>query len=1836
MIFSFIIFITFWIFSKCSTKNICLATDGSKFDECESYYTRNNLLSTANFTKILEDYVKTISERNITIWLKGSFLLDVRLKIFNNRIVNFIDLYMVRGSFTLHDIRNITLTISMIEVTFNGIFNDNQTSLNISSPEIKSSNKVAYLKSLTSRITNIPFTQVYTDLLIFHKVYAGNITLNDNNIIIISDHLVEFPSNNLNIIIESCENLNLTNNMTENTFISNVLINNTKIIRLQGNEFINIIPLIIHNCISLITGIKYLSPLSFTFSENVNYNLILQKSVIISGGMHLPFGSNISIDTSENDLTTRVSADIDSISLNNGTINFESSWIDLIVYSFTFNTVQIPIIPCVGSGGISTIIANNILYAGNDSLVFDTLIVQFDVSGILSDKKLSILMSQEWNLLSFKSFSEKVPSSNSISKIKFLKDIYGFGGEYNIFNVKSEITDDFTIIANVSSYYTIPLLLEIFYETKISELIPPETKKVNLTLNQCTKIDLTGLQTHNLIITFNNRSTLDELKMDDYNENYPSVHHIIFDNTYFRDGNYIMNAKKLTFTDEIVIGRSDKIKLNIPPNCEIHANFYHMRDIIPLVNGDIPYAHIYREGSRLLDIQKDYYYFGTYDLISHAKLPNVVFHMDMSTYKKEDKLVFNLKTSNSDINNVSLIFESDYYDQNITVSLVQLSEVKTAGKIEVDFGNFTKYNVIDYNSNPKRPFLSFKGTISDIINVNVTNGSKFCACSGLSCDYCEENTNKVSYEELDEKIKTFSEYNQVYIYVVGNEDGKSPRLSFDSIENKDATIFGIGNNPKIRIDCSKNLYDHANTVIKFRNITVVHDSGDKFEVSNLEFDENCIIDQSFKDIPLISNIINCSVTHLDFKSIFAYNCFTINGDLSSVNFEAYVSFAKSCRFYCNLPSLATFQGANLVIGKLKFNLANSIPYFICADCTLTGDHGCLDDLYTNATINLLNCKTLRFNGTWGKVRIPNYFSIDAIIEGLTLFLDSENIPLGFKDMYDFKVFLGSQKVSIFGELASYSGTNFTIDTSIKDRVSFHVEQINILYNSNYLDIILKSSNIDLIIDTFVHFYSLKTINTYFNILVDLDGYNTIRINNPCLDATSDPICFTIHMNFYGFPDDQRIYNYFGQNITFFEGNTSYYYSHIYLHSFKYNTNLKTAFHSGVFFCDFQDDKGSIYSNVLDPFEEGITLTVGDNGANYNYIELPKSHFNMFERYVPKHNSNVTIIFYEDMDYDSFIDLDKEKLTIPSLTLDAPSYIAYKCSFKFGNSVGDLNVKTVKLNFIESEYHMQKGTFEILSSISGHYDLCNFTSLYLDYELFLSGNIKEYQNDIEINSDSSNYQIKFTSLGIDVIDDKSNKILFQIDVEKFPKCTVNFKYNPIFEIEDGLVETKPIYLMRFRFIKYFTLPASWEKVTFTNHVNFEVIDSFNLYIISSTYNFDCWDIMNKYPIQLDQKMSSFDIFGTKTLYNNNITMKMFYSDAYRNYFYDIDIVTLDMTGNSSFNTLKDYVYADQGNVLIFNLRVLNGVSNIGVVEVRTIQVYPGSRLNCLYNLSAFSNISYISLYWDLDQPPVLFSRLIQNLNDCPIYIQYKGSSIRKRKKLFDNFLTNGTLIMTNIANVTKERIHFVSNNITEFNDGDDLALEIRYINNDIYMFSTRQLYNESEVFETDTPSQSPSESNLPSPTPSDTATASFSPEQTNPPTEELISSSLIEISRTQKPSFTEPIIENYQSNNETIIFESNGYRDGDDFVPVKNDGEIALINSNQQNLFLKINENGQTNNALFLSPQNEETTITIVKLPEGRNVCVKVVEIIDIILINQKKKLNGKTCFFFIFNVFYKN
>lgn len=1813
----------FLLFANSFAKKLCFTSQSFNYN-CYDGESFLNVNSSTDLTTLITEKMEE-SDTEITISLFSNFEYKFPLNIFNSKKVNILFSSPSSGKFNVSGIQNIGINLqgdsySSTNVEFqydDKILIAPQSSISLINIELISDITEIQLKSLSLQKSTFSFSKITLNSLNY-QVTDKNIEVTHNNEdITVDGNNFVFTGDNqsLSLILSAKYDL-IFNNQATTKSITYFNFNSIQSITFNGNSFLDSCYLSFKECSKVITNIDILPISSFSLGSSFyssNFEIQASKSLSIKGELKLESSSNLIFET--NDCSSRISISVDSIKLNSGNVQFKSSWIDLTVGSFSFNSQNLPVCPCIGSGGSSTSTFNSITYGGTSTLSFIALNINLDVSGPQTDETLSTLMSQEWNAIVFKSFTS-VSAVERFDKITYSpNDINGFMDEPSIMNAKSDVSEDYVVTLSVSSYTTVPLLLcyssssycsygtAISDLTQLSTMIPAAQKMINLTITKSgAEIDLSEIKTTGATFTISfsySSYYISSLKMSEPSED-ANIEHLILKSTSLYTGTFQLNAKEIDISSlslysssEVSVSINEKSVLNIDAN-SLKTLAPHVTNAFPMTNVNGISSNYY---SSLEITDSEYILKGSYysDIVyPKEKFSDLLYQIEVSsTYS------FPITTSTSTIDSVTVQFvpsSTSSSSTSIQVIFNNLTNIVSAENICIDFGSFDN-TIIDLKNFPKKSYFNFIGNNVQILNQGIGSDSSLCTCKELPCQECPQDLTIVSYDELNQKIQEISG-NEIQITVIGSNDNSLPILSLSDIDNKDATIIGAGTNPKIGINCSTSFMNET-TTIEFTKIAIIaHSPNDNgLQISNLKLYSDCIVDSSFNGVSLTVGCLDCDVSHLVFKNLLIQRSLILDGDLSDSQSSTKIAFKESAKFESILPATITINNHYLTFSNLQFDLSNVVPSFSIpqelSEFNIIGVDGNIDTLGSDIIIPESNTlQSIHVYGTWVNENPSKFFIFNNIKSDLHL--QSENSPISFQSSSIRNIIIEKESVGIAGNLSLVGGSNYKISSTITGESTIKIQEI---YTSSPINLQFASPTISMIINTI----RPGSRSFKFHLKIGLEDMNKLEIINKIEDAQFD---YEIECIVSGSLKDEKIKDFIEDNHTLIVVNHESVIKTPSDSNLKF-TNAPQGFNNDNFKLIVEQSQLVFYT-YKSPYESETNLYYG-----YCFLctgtEITNEDFSHIEKFIPADNTSLTITFAKSAPADIVLDFDKDDIKNLNLKLTKSSSfssLSLDILIKFGSSVSSLTVEEATLTISgNDDFSIQNAEFKDAKfEQPENYNHINSLSVVLN-SLF-SLNISEFSNELNIIFDTSSFSINYTKTGIKIIPGSYSSFNpFDIDISKLTNVNMLIKSSPKINLEEGVTELKQVNSLIFDY-DTINIGSNWNQLSASSKVKYTLTRPINeVTVVTCSFPFESWDLMYGSEIAFDPVLSPYTFTDKFTLDNRNITLKTS-TGSYSSYTITFSDVVL--IGDSAISCIR----SNNGNLIIENVTI-KGNSNILDASITSeLTLETGSSISGNFLIS---NTTELNIEWNLNEVSLFNPLSFQSSIPHSVNIIYKGSSISGKEREFDEFLTKGAILMKNVDAEILNKINFESLAESIFNESESLILKCQMINNnEIQMTSTRPFIDHEDQSGTNVESEQNSNEEEKTNSIEEEELSSDSievEEQSNSNEEEQSISSQIDVeeqtksNEVEKPSsdiiIPTPIAnapsidDSYVSTGSNVIFAEDGYYDGTEFISTKgNKNDILLIKTEKQEMTLTTNNVGQPNSALFISPKNKNAVFTI--------------------------------------------
>ncbi|KAK8887816.1 hypothetical protein M9Y10_038873 [Tritrichomonas musculus] len=1800
--------ILIWIFFSiinCETKYLCFTTGPVSNYKCTNENTVTEVNNETEFTPLITSRVKD-TDKDIYIFLSGSIEFEFPLNIFNgkNLTVRFTD-STSSGLFDISETSNIGINLLYLDyavinpnVTLEGDnFNDLQSTITLQNIDLETSFTDIRVKSFKSIHSTYSFTNIQTNSFVYQINNDLNVTFN-NNIAVFDDTTVEFRETNpiFNIIFSGHNNLIIMNEANTASSLPSLSIENAKSITFNGNGFTKSNSFSLTNCPLIIANSNYIPLDSLVFTNFAPTFQVIAVNSFTVKKISLEKKQNLTIDVSDKHISSRISVNIESLSLKSGSIILLNSWIDLATDDFKFETSDLPISPCLGSGGSSTFIAKQATFT-DDTKDFQikSLSIRLDITGTQTDQTLSKLISQPWESIKFVAFSSS-SQDNQINTISFTpNNIYGFGSTEADRIVKAAVTSTNNLIITItaSSLNTIPLLIcytddgscpggvAINDTNKLSEIIPSEQKSINLSISKEGNIDLTTLKTigatFSIVQGKKSSSTVNSILMD---KEYPNnkIKNLILESIHFGSGYFEFNANEITFK---------LCRTTVAPNISfnekdiLYIDDYSYDKLRSHIDGIYPITHfvtqIDQQYSSFEITDSKYVFKNSYSEIDFPfpQIPKVFFNIGLSS---NEDYIFNYKVSTKTIDSVTLNFAthklySAVYNPKVTVNLDNFRVIEKATKIELDFGGLDAGNTVDLNYVPRHNYFTFKGENIIVKNAEASPENNFCVCKEKPClsGLCDSDMTQITFSELNQKVHDSND-DIVKITIVGEQDGSCPTLSLGSIDNKNAKINGVGTNPTIKID-GLTEFSSLSHKLEFSKIKIVHSSGEALRISNLILNEDCTIDSSFKSVPFKISSLHCYVNHLISDTIQIGKLLELKGDATNTESSSKVKFSPSSNFSYELPSSITIQEAKLVFKNLEFDLTNVLPSFSFSEelneFTITGNNGYFSSLSSDLILRQTgNLKTVYIKGTWNNDNPTKFLVLDKFSSDL--YLDSEAIPMKISYLTNKKIILERKVVTINGQVSfkgSYSG-NYEISTSVAGGSSLTINHAHI--TSGIVNVQFASTNIDLNIDTYTS--ESQSPKFKFFLLIDLDGENHLAIHN----AYKSDVEFTydVHCTINERLNNEKMINFINNNHTLIVVNSANAIKIV--DSITFDDDATIGFDNNHFKLEIVNKNKLVFYTHKSPLKSDVTFYYGECTSSCVGTKLTNDDLTVIDQLIPMKDAEITITFYDSIEGSkNFIDLNKPNLDIQFLTLKSSfSAVNKNVNIIFGSSVSYLNLQCITLNNVANdEIKMKKATLKKGSSFGLNANLAGVDSIVIDQDSLFESKFTEFPNDLSLTIESSTYiTLNYTSAGMKIIKSFNSQLtVFNIDVSKMPnvQLSINSKQTPKINLEKGVKQLKQIKNLIFD-SSTFVIGSNWDDLNEDSKVEYSFNSPPNseVVVITDSFPFDAWDLMYEYTIQFSGVLSpfvykdEFELENKKLKINTYIPTHHKYSDVT---FYDLVLSKEASIIHGEETTTK--------KLIIKKLTVEKDSKSavIGGYLTDSLTLEEGSQLQSDFTIDPY--VMTLNIEWDLDNLPLLNPSQLQSIHPTEINLIYKGHSISGKEKEFDNLLLNGVTFMKNveITEKTLSHVHFESDDEPQFNDGEKLALKCQ-INDqkEIQLISTKSFSGQT----------SPPQSN----TVSQTKTVTYT--ITQPPTLPVVPPIVDELS----------VDDSHHLMSNKITFMKNGFIDDDMAVETTSDTkDVLLIRARERQVTVTTETENKPRQRLFLYPSHADSEFVIEKL-----------------------------------------
>lgn len=1783
--------------TSCEEKKLCI-TKGASTSSLQCTNTIEGITSGSDLTLDISSYLKD-SDTDITVYLIGGNIdFNFALNIFNNKNLGIRFDSDSNGTFDVSGINNINIRIFYSGGTHiyptvklqGSPLNNDQTSITVEKIKLESDFSDIQLKSFSTKDSIFSFNKLTTNIFNITANSNTELTLKDNSAVF-NDQTVTFAGSNpqLFITLTSNRQLVIDNQATSSSFPS-LSINTVQSASFKGKDFTESNSISFINCPVIITDIGYLPISSFSFStgSSTDIKINISKKLTIKGSLALQSSRDLIIGINGNSPSSKVSINIDSVSLERGEIEFLSSWIDLTINEFKFQSTTPPLIPCVGYGGSSTLIANHVTLDDQTSLSFNSISIKLEFNTELTDADLPNLVNSQFNLITFKSFTNAAAVSN-FETISFTPEkVYGFGNteSTSIVRIKSTASTDYVVTLTTSSLSSLPYLVcfaqkrgsctkggtPIVSLSELETVVPADKKAVTLIINKAyAEIDLSNLKTTGAIFTIMYDLNTYSITSVKTGETYPDpkVDHLILSgislgNGRGGDSSFNISTREVTIEN---CALSSPTSLNFNEQTIVNIDNFSFNELISNVLNTLPQTNIITpvESISLFEITNDNYVFSnevSSVSYSRAKLPKVSFSIQLSS-NNDYSLTY--KTSTETIDSVDIKFVSDpsqVYNPKITVTFKDLDKIKNANKAGLDFGSFDSGNTVDFSIYTQASYFKITGKNVQIIPDSTKPSGKICTCKATPCSGCESDYTQVSYSQLQQNVQGYTG-NAFRIVVIGDKDGTSPSLSIGSLNNKDATIVGAGTNPKIQIDCSSEFTDESKT-IEFSNIAVVHSAGDNLHVSNLKLSEGTIIDSSFNTVSLTVGNLNCDTSNLAFNSISVQKSFVLTGDATNSNSNTKVAFQQSSTFTYTLPNLVTISGSKLVFNNLEFDLSNVAPSFSLPQesesFTIVGNNANIDSVASDIILAQTDqLDSVYFNGTWGNQN-PSKFIVFKDFSS-DLFLNSENIPVNIEYSSFKNIEIEKETVSIAGKLvlSSDSFGDYKFVTPITESTAtLSVKEVHVTYNkSGTVNFDFASSNININIETLELLSKFKII--CFKFLLDLDNHNQVNIVNPFDESRNQAIRYSIDCTITESLNNPKMRDFITNNHTLMTFNKE---NSIKLTSaITFADDAPPGFDNNNFKLSNDDNKLTFYT-VNSPIEGEIDLYYGKCPATCEGTQITNENLASIDKLVPKDSSLVIVTFYEALPDNSILNFDNSNLLIEYLTLRSTSEVK-SVPVRFGKSVTNLEVESISMkNQADDLFSIKKATLSKGASFDANAKLNGLELLTVDREsVFVSG-LTEFKNKLDILLEltkSTDVSLSYTKTGMKITDSQSKE--FNIDVSKLPNVSITIKSteSPKINLDEGVTELKQVLSLEFD-SSIIHIGSNWNSLKAeTPIVRYTIAQQETaVSVVTDSFPFEAWDLMYNYAIQFSDLLAPFSFEDDYALNGKKLTFST-YSPS-KSAYYDVKFKELELSGESTVKTISEQ--ADK-MMIIEEIQVNeNSVSKIINAKINDeISLKPGSSLNDNFILA--DSFSELDLEWDLNKAPLLNPSTLQTLVPPKITIEYKGRSIEGREQLFEDFLSKGVVIMKNVpCDKYIPNIHFKSDSVDEFKDGRTISIKCQCVNtNEVQLVSNDKLLPTEEVI------------------PSSEATPTLHPTPIVP---------------TQGPTVDST---SFSLTSEAVEFTKDGYVDGGKtYSASQNKNDIVLVNSPSTSISASTTSDHPTKE-LFISPKSKNTVITV-ESPKG--------------------------------------
>lgn len=1788
MLLDTLLFFIFCHFISSEEKIICITKDSS-LDSLKCSSKIEGITSGSDLTSEISSYIDTL-DADIKLSLIGTNIeFKFNLNIFNNKAVTIQFDSASNGTFDVSGINNINLHIQFSSIInlypvvqlLGSALSDDKTSITIEKIQLKADFSEIQLNSFTTTDSIFSFSKFSVNSLSINNNADTELILKDSSVTYLDQTFTFLGEKSFSISLSSNNQLVIDNQATDSSSLPFLSINTAKSVIFKGNDFVqsNLINLL--DCYSINSYIGYLplSSVNFSSSSLSDIQLNVNKGLTIKGNFELTSSRNFVVSIINN-TESRIQINLDSLSLEEeGKIQVLSSWIDLIIDTLKFKSNYPPYIPCIGYGGASTLTANHIvLNGGQETMSFDSISIKLDFNEELTDKELSKLVNSEWNIITFKSFTN-ANAVSSFEEISFTpENVYGFGDSEStrIINVKSTVSTDYIVTLTASSMSTLPCLIcyiargnckkggkTIRSLSELSTAVPSDRKSITLIIGKAyAEINLTDLQTTGAELTIEYDHSIFPIISITMGDEFPNtkIDHLILNgisigNSKGGESFVQLNSREITF---IECTNSSETTITFNENSLVNIDEFSFDQLHFYVPNSFPQTNILTpiEAPTSFEISQEKYIF-TDDSktvsYSKAQLPKVAFQIELES-NNDYTLIY--KTTSTTIDSIDLKFISETdakVNPKITVTFQNLDSITSANHIGLDFGPFDSGNTVDFSIYEQSKYFNFTGKNINIIpngDDQKTNG-KICACKATPCaNYCENDYSQVSYSDLQQNIQQFSG-NSLRIVIVGDQEGNSPILPIGLLDNKDAIIVGAGQNAKIQIDLSSE-FSNENKTIEFSNITVVHSAGSSFVVSNLKLTNDTIIDSTFNSIPLTTLYFECDVSHLQFSTVSIKKSLILNGDAINSNSNTKVSFDEHSKFTFVLPKLVCINGSKLTFNNLEFDLSNVLPDFSLPDdldeLTIIANNGDIDTIGSNIEfLQTSQLKSVHFGGTWANQNASKFIVFKNFSSAISL--ESENTPVSIEYISFNNIKISNEKVGIAGIVTFYNGSfgDFKISTTETNKTStLFIKEINVSYESSgTANIDFETSNINLNIETLSLTSKFKIIN--FNLLIDLNHHNQVNIINVFDQTRNLALRYTVACTITESLNHPQMDDFINNNHTLITLNKE---NSIQLHdSITFDENAPLGFDNNNFKLSNDDNKLTFYT-AKSPIEDKIDLYYGKCIESCKGTQIGDEDLTKLDHFIPSDATLVVITFYDSLNNNSLLNFDYPNLSIQYLTLRSNSELR-NVAVKFGNSVSNLEVDSISLiNDANDAFSIEKAKLSNGASFSDNANFTNLESLTVDEESLYASNFVEFKNSLQIllePKQPTDLNLSYTKTGMKIIDQNSKE--FNIDISKLTNVTLHVKSNesPRINLEKDVKELKQIqsFVLDSSLIH---IGSGWDSLEVSTPLVLYTIvpQETAVSVVTDSFPFEAWDLMYKYPIQFSDILTPFSYSDDYEINGKNLIFNT-YSPSTSTY-NDIEFEEIVLNGDSSIKSVSDQL---DKSLIIDEIKVKkSSAAKVINAQIKDeICLEPGSSLNDNFSLS--DEFSEIELEWDLNQTPLLNPSTPQTIIPKKVEIVYKGSSTEGREELFTNFLSKGVVLMKNVnsCNEIIQKVHFESESVKEFNDGNSLTIKCTCTNN-----------NELQIIL------------IPKSTPTS------SPKPTNEPIQNETDLTIDSTS--------------YTLASESIQFTKDGYREeGKNYSGNNNKNDILLVNAQSTSLTASTT-NEQPNNDLYLSPKTKNAQITI--------------------------------------------